>query len=127
MMPMQWMALEGLVRGDVDDGDGDGDIAKAVEETDLRTNLFLFCTSAAVAWKNHKVPDDNASVMVFNDQVALIRSDPRWLLSNNIQFRTWGVSLLSVQQVVNLVSLVRSGTSSSKINTQDLFEIFDFY
>ena len=105
MMPTQWMALDGLIRGDADDISMDDEVGKAVEETDIKTSLFLLCT-CSVTWKDHKANDNNAAIMVSNDQVALLRGDPRWLLSNNIQYRTWGVSLLSVQQVMNLVSLV---------------------
>ena len=46
--------------------------------------------------------------MVTSDRMALVRGDPRWLMNNQVQFRTWGVSLLSLQQLVNLVSLVKS-------------------
>jgi hypothetical protein len=105
MMPTQWMALDGLIRGDADDMSMEDEVGKAVEETDIKTSLFLLCT-CSVSWKDHKANDNNAAIMVSNDQVALLRGDPRWLLSNNIQYRTWGVSLLSVQQVMNLVSLV---------------------
>ena len=113
MTPSQLLALNGLIRGDDEcnaDDENDEEVAQAVEETTdmtMKTVLFLLCTSCIVSCNDQKTTDLHAAVTVSNDQVALVRGDQRWLLSNNIQVRTWGMSLFGVQQVGNLVSLVK--------------------
>lgn len=73
--------------------------------------VFLFCLTCRVDWEaskgqQHSADYRNAALMVTSDRIALIRGDLRWLSSPQVEFRTWGVSLLSLHQVVNLVSLV---------------------
>ena len=127
LMADQWLALDGLVRGDqdtvstgsADDGETDG-VGSTKTTTrfmsDSNSRVFLFCVNCQVEWGNSKQQQNhqqtasysNTALMVTSDRMALVRGDPRWLMNNQVQFRTWGVSLLSLQQLVNLVSLVKS-------------------
>ena len=71
--------------------------------------VFLLCVECQLEWKEPQQCSDygaNVSLMVTCDRMALISGDPRWLLSRQIHFRTWGVAILSLQLIVNLVSLV---------------------
>ena len=96
LMASQWTALDGLVRGS--------------DDAVLRqqgSGVFLFCTVRIDSTTSTSYP--NAALMVTSDRMALIRGDPRWLLGGgSVEFRRWGVSLVSLQQVVNLISLVRN-------------------
>lgn len=115
-MADQWMALDGLVRGDQDTvstTSADIETGPSRSMSDSNSRVFLFCITCRVDWGNgqHQQQQmanyDNTALMVTSDRMALVRGDPRWLTSHQVQFRTWGVSLLSLQQLVNLVSLVR--------------------
>ncbi len=120
LMADQWLALDGLVRGDQDTvstGSGDGETGPTRFMSDSNSRVFLFCLACRVEWSNDNVTNvkeqqhqaanySNAALMVTSDRLALVRGDPRWLTSHQVQFRTWGVALLSLQQLVNLVSLV---------------------
>lgn len=115
-MSDQWLALDELVRGDQDTASTcsvDGIQNTGRFRTDISSRVFLFCGVCRVEWGNERENQEqatsfnNAALMVTNDRLALIRGDPRWLMSPQIQFRKWGVALLSLQQLVNLVSLVR--------------------
>ena len=71
--------------------------------------VFLMCVECRLEWKDPQQCSDyggNVSLMVTGDRIALISGDPRWLLSRQIHFRTWGIALLSLQLVINLISLV---------------------
>ena len=71
--------------------------------------VFVLCVECQMEWKEPQPQSTdypNVSLMVTYDRIALISGDPRWLLSRQVHFRTWGVALLSVQLIVNLVSLV---------------------
>lgn len=66
------------------------------------------CVECRLEWKDPQQCSDyggNVSLMVTGDRIALISGDPRWLLSRQIHFRTWGIALLSLQLVINLISL----------------------
>lgn len=111
-MTDQWSALDSLVRGDQDTNSVssmEGEPARR-HLSDSSSRVFLFCLTCHMEWGNgqqkHTATYDNTALMVTSDRMALVRGDPRWLTSHQVQFRTWGVSLLSLQQLVNLVSLV---------------------
>lgn len=111
LMSDQWLALDGLVRGDQQSVNDDVESTGIVVRSDSSSRVFLFCVTCRVEWGNHlqqPQTDDynNTALMVTSDRMALVRGDPRWLMSHQVQFRTWGVSILSLQQLVNLVSLV---------------------
>ena len=117
LMADQWLALDGLVRGDPLDtasmGSTDGEMSTTRFVPDGNSRVFLFCLVCRVEWTNGNKEQqqqtanyNNAALMVSSDRMALVRGDPRWLTSHQVQFRTWGVSLVSLQQLVNLVSLV---------------------
>lgn len=114
LMIAQWSALDGLVRGDEhlsDSSSGQDVMTSSV--TSLSPGgggVFLFCVTCQVEWQQQQpsatsTSYGNAALMVTSDRIALIRGDPRWLTTDQIEFRTFGVALLSLQQVVNLVSL----------------------
>lgn len=112
LMADQWLALDGLVRGDEQSANDDAESTGIVARSDSNSRVFLFCVICRVEWGNNlqqqpQTADyDNTALMVTSDRMALVRGDPRWLTSHQVQFRTWGVSILSLQQLVNLVSLV---------------------
>lgn len=102
LTPNQWMALGELIRA----GD-DEETAQAVQESDVvKSTSFLVCTSCLLVAKGQAPADhSNASVVVDDDRVALLRADCRWLLSSNVQLRSCDVCLVSSQKINNLVSL----------------------
>lgn len=111
LMTDQWLALDGFVRGDQQSTSDDVETADTAH-SDNNSRVFLFCITCRVEWDNshqqqQSADYDNTALMVTNDRMALVRGDPRWLASHQVQFRTWGVSLISLQQFVNLVNLVR--------------------
>jgi hypothetical protein len=86
---------------------------------DSNSRVFLFCVNWRVEWGNSKQQKNhqqtasysNTALMVTSYRMVLVCGDPRWLTSHQVQFWTWGGrgrgSLLSLQQLVNLVSLVK--------------------
>jgi len=116
LMATQWSAMDGLVRGhgeEVEEGDEhDGPNRSGSGQ---HQGVFLFCEVRLDYGGNSPQQTGSythAALMVTSDRMALIRGDPRWLLpnangGNTIHFRRWGLALLSLQQVVNLISLVR--------------------
>ena len=125
LMIAQWSALDGLVRGDQQQSDTISNSSNQDVMTSSVTSIgagggtggvFLYCVSCQVEWQQQSTSSStnyvNAALMVTSDRIALIRGDPRWLTAHQIEFRTFGVALLSLQQVVNLVSLVNLLLSS---------------
>lgn len=110
LMGSQWLALERLVCGKSEEVVGE----EAIEATEFQqlsvsgNKVFVLCVECQMEWKEPQPQSTdypNVSLMVTYDRIALISGDPRWLLSRQVHFRTWGVALLSVQLIVNLVSL----------------------
>lgn len=103
----QWSAMDGLVRGHQE---GEEENGVTFLPNSAQHGVFLFSQVRLEYGSSTPAQQlDNIAVMVTSDRMALISGDPRWMLlgESGLQFRRWGVALLSLQQIVNLISLVR--------------------